>query len=112
MSNSTHKADISSSILLHPTATMFHRQYKPDYFLPEYRIYIAFYGIDQQVNTAPYIDREQYYADMKSWYKKMTKGQKIFVYLVFIALVFVFGIGLLSLAILIYLQLGGDSTVG
>ncbi|MCE9679431.1 hypothetical protein LZP69_09625 [Shewanella sp. AS1] len=43
---------------------------------------------------------------MKNWYKKMTKGQKIFVYLVSMALVLVYGIGLLPLAILIYLQLG------
>jgi hypothetical protein len=43
---------------------------------------------------------------MKNWYKKMPKGQKIFVYLVSIALVLVYGIGLLPLAILIYLELG------
>ena len=36
----------------------------------------------------------------------MTKGQKIFVYLVSAALVMVFGIGLLPLTILIYLELG------
>lgn len=43
---------------------------------------------------------------MKNWYKNMTKGQKIFVYFVSAALVMVFGIGLLPLAILIYLELG------
>ena len=36
----------------------------------------------------------------------MTKGQKVFVYLVSCALVFVFGVGLIPLALLIYLQLG------
>jgi len=43
---------------------------------------------------------------MKNWYKNMPKAQKIFVYLVATALVFVFGIGLLPLAVLIYLELG------
>ena len=43
---------------------------------------------------------------MKNWYKNMPKGQKKFVYFVSIALLLVFGIGLLPLAILIYLELG------
>ena len=44
--------------------------------------------------------------DMKKWYRDMTKAQKIFVYFVSIALVSVFGIGLIPLAVLIYLGLG------
>lgn len=36
----------------------------------------------------------------------MPKGQNTFVYLIAIALVLVYGIGLLPLAILIYLELG------
>jgi hypothetical protein len=43
---------------------------------------------------------------MKNWYKNITKGQKKFVYFVSICLIFAFGIGLLPLAILIYLELG------
>ena len=43
---------------------------------------------------------------MKNWYKNMTKGQKIFVYLVSTALVLVYAMGLLPLSILIYLELG------
>ena len=43
---------------------------------------------------------------MKLWYKKITKGQKIFLYFVSICLILAFGIGLLPLAILIYLELG------
>lgn len=43
---------------------------------------------------------------MKNWYKNITKGQKIFIYFISLALVFVFGIGLFPLAILIYLELG------
>ncbi|MEE2025864.1 UvrD-helicase domain-containing protein [Alkalimonas mucilaginosa] len=56
----------------HPTATVFHRQYQPDFYLPEYGIYIEFYGIDRQGNTAPYIDREQYHADM-AWKQELHK---------------------------------------
>ncbi len=37
---------------------------------------------------------------MKNWYKNMAKGQKVFVYLVSTALVLVYGIGLLPLAVL------------
>ena len=44
--------------------------------------------------------------EMKNWYKNISKGQKKFVYFVSICLVMVFGIGLLPLAILIYLELG------
>lgn len=43
---------------------------------------------------------------MKTWYKSITKGQKIFVYFASIALILAFGIGLLPLATLIYLELG------
>ena len=43
--------------------------------------------------------------EMKKWYKNLTKGQKIFLYLVSIALS-AFVVGLLPLAVLIYLELG------
>lgn len=43
---------------------------------------------------------------MKNWYKGMTKGQKIFVYLIAVALIPVYALGLLPLAVLIYLELG------
>ena len=43
---------------------------------------------------------------LKNWYKGINKGQKIFLYLVSTALILVFLIGLLPLAILIYLELG------
>jgi hypothetical protein len=50
------------------------------------------------------IDREG--VKVKNWYKNMTKGQKLFVYFVSAGLVLVYGIGLLPLAVLIYLGLG------
>lgn len=43
---------------------------------------------------------------IEDWYRDMPKGQKAFVYLVSIALVIAYGIGLLPLALLIYLELG------
>ena len=43
---------------------------------------------------------------MKNWYKNMPKGQKIFVWLVSAALVFVYLVGLVPVAILTYLELG------
>jgi len=43
---------------------------------------------------------------MISWYKNITKGQKIFIYFVSIGLILVWGFGLLPLAVLIYLELG------
>lgn len=44
--------------------------------------------------------------NLKRWYKNINKNQKIFVYFVSVALILVFGIGLLPLTILIYLELG------
>ena len=43
---------------------------------------------------------------LEDWYEGMNKNQRIFVYAISMGLVFVFGAGLLPLAILIYLELG------
>ncbi|OQR35331.1 helicase IV [Pseudomonas sp. T] len=48
--------------------------YKPDFFLPEHGIYIEHFGIDRKGNTAPYIDRQQYQADM-AWKRKVHEQQ-------------------------------------
>lgn len=37
-------------------------QYQPDFFLPVFNIYIEYYAIDENGDTAPYIDTEQYHA--------------------------------------------------
>lgn len=50
--------------------------------------------------------REQYMNLQNDWYLGMTKGQKVFVYLVSCALILLAGIGLIPLALLIYLELG------
>lgn len=44
--------------------TIERRQYKPDFYLPEYDIYIEYYGIDDAGNTAPYIDKAQYHSEI------------------------------------------------
>lgn len=44
--------------------------YCPDFYLPEYGIYIEHFGTDRQGNTAPYIDRARYQADME-WKRKV-----------------------------------------
>lgn len=44
--------------------TIDRRQYKPDFYLPEYDIYIEYYGIDEAGNTASYIDKAQYHNAM------------------------------------------------
>jgi len=48
-----------------PTANSEHRQYKPDFYLPEKGIYIEHFGVDRNNQTAPFVDREQYLTDME-----------------------------------------------
>ncbi|MGA3192257.1 MAG: UvrD-helicase domain-containing protein [Candidatus Bathyarchaeia archaeon] len=45
------------------------RQYKPDFYLPKYGVYIEHFGVDRNGNTAPFVDREKYLEDM-SWKKR------------------------------------------
>ena len=49
----------------HDLATSEKRQYKPDFSLPEHGIYIEHFGIDAAGNTAPFVDRGQYWRDME-----------------------------------------------
>ena len=49
----------------HDTATAEKRQYKPDFYLPEAKIYIEHFGIDAAGRTARFIDRKKYLLDMK-----------------------------------------------
>ena len=37
------------------------KQYQPDFFLPELNVYIEYYGIDENEDTAPYIDKDEYH---------------------------------------------------
>ena len=42
------------------TYTVEKRQYKPDFYLPDYDIYIEHYGIDRNGKTAPYVNNKEY----------------------------------------------------
>ncbi len=44
----------------HKTWTTEKRQYKPDFYLPNFDVYIEHFGIDRDGNTAPYIDKKEY----------------------------------------------------
>ena len=48
-----------------PTRSFDFRQYQPDFYLPEYKIYIEHLGIDRNGETAPYVNREAYHRDIK-----------------------------------------------
>ncbi|MGI2169230.1 UvrD-helicase domain-containing protein [Shewanella sp. MF05960] len=48
------------------------RQYQPDFYLPELDVYIEYYGIDEDHNTAPYIDKQQYLKSME-WKRQLHK---------------------------------------
>jgi len=41
-----------------------HRQYHPDFYLPEYDIYIEHFGIKRDGSTAPFVDQEKYLQEM------------------------------------------------
>lgn len=49
----------------HATADATHRQYEPDFYLPDHGIYIEHFGIDRDGRTAPFIDAVEYRAGMK-----------------------------------------------
>ena len=54
----------------HQTATATKRQYRPDFFLPESGVYIEHFGLDEQGNTAPFVDRATYLAEME-WKRQL-----------------------------------------
>lgn len=52
------------------TASKRYRQYRPDFYLPEYNLYIEHFGINRNGDTAPYISRLKYRQDME-WKQKL-----------------------------------------
>jgi DNA helicase-4 len=50
----------------HPVASVKRRQYKPDFYLPDYKIYIEHFAIDITGNTPPHVDRREYLAS-REW---------------------------------------------
>ncbi|WP_151900427.1 UvrD-helicase domain-containing protein [Sulfurimonas hydrogeniphila] len=57
------------------TYTVEKRQYKPDFYLPDYDIYIEHYGIDRDGKTAPYINNQEYLESMK-WKRSLHKEKE------------------------------------
>ena len=57
------------------TATKLRRQYKPDFYLPDYDIYLEHFGIDREGNTAPNINAEQYLGSI-SWKRELHRKYK------------------------------------
>ena len=49
-----------------------HRQYQPDFYLPEYDLYIEHFGVNREFRTAPYIDTEKYLKQIE-WKRNLQK---------------------------------------
>lgn len=47
------------------TATALKRQYKPDFYLPDYGIYIEHFALDRNNHTPPFIDEEEYVSSVE-----------------------------------------------
>lgn len=45
--------------------TVDRKQYQPDFYLPEFNLYIEYFGIDDNGDTAPYIDRKKYHQSIQ-----------------------------------------------
>jgi len=59
----------------HETADEEHRQYEPDFYLPDYKVYVEHFGIDRNGHTAPFVDEAKYREDMK-WKRALHRGHK------------------------------------
>jgi len=52
------------------TRTPEFRQYRPDFYLSEYGLYLEHFGIDRDGNTAPYVDKKTYHEGM-AWKRQL-----------------------------------------
>lgn len=52
------------------TVTKERRQYKPDFYLPSYGVYIEHFGVDRNNRTAPFVPREEYLEEME-WKRRI-----------------------------------------
>jgi DNA helicase-4 len=50
---------------VHDVKTIERRQYQPDFFLPELNVYIEYYGVDENGNTASYINKDEYHTSIQ-----------------------------------------------
>ena len=60
----------------HETASIQFRQYQPDFYLPEYGIYLEHFGINRQGRPAPFIDDPQVYLDGMAWKRDLHRKHK------------------------------------
>ncbi|MFA0692118.1 UvrD-helicase domain-containing protein [Vibrio splendidus] len=56
------------------TRSVDRRQYQPDFYLPDIDLYVEYLGLDENNNTAPYIDREEYLASLE-WKRELHKSK-------------------------------------
>ncbi|WP_285374258.1 UvrD-helicase domain-containing protein [Pseudomonas sp. lyk4-TYG-107] len=54
------------------TRTPERRQYRPDFYLPDFDLYIEHFGVDRKGNTAPYVNRASYQEGME-WKRQLHK---------------------------------------
>ena len=54
----------------HETASRSRGEYKPDFYLTEYGIYLEHFGIDENQNTAPFVNGRKYRSEMK-WKREL-----------------------------------------
>ncbi len=55
----------------HDTASIQYRQYQPDFFLPDYDIYLEHFGINRKGQPAPFVDDPQGYRDGIAWKREL-----------------------------------------
>jgi len=59
----------------YPTKTVDHRQYQPDFYLPQYDIYLEHYGVDRKGFPATYINPVEYQQSMQ-WKRQLHETKK------------------------------------
>lgn len=57
------------------TVTSSKKQYQPDFYLPEYNIYIEHFGIQRNGDTASFVDREKYHEGI-NWKRQIHQENK------------------------------------
>lgn len=58
----------------HDTASIRHRQYRPDFFLPAYKIYIEHFGINKRGQPPPFNVRPQEYIESMHWKRELHRS--------------------------------------
>ena len=56
----------------HDTATVEHRQYQPDFYLPDYDLYLEHFGVNRNGKTAPFVPNKPYLEGME-WKRNVHK---------------------------------------